>query len=307
MWSQMRLVCLCAGLGLIISYADFKTGPFFQFSYFFAIPVGIASWYGGRLTGLIFAVAMPALQSGYFFPAWIREFGAAVLVINLAMQILTFAAFSELLRRIASARRFRTHILECVPVGMWVLDRKGRLAHANPEGLEIWGGQPVAEHGEPVDQSRIWKYGSGSPVAAQDRPAARALHQGDFTKNQVFDIQRPDGTLRTILGSAVPVLDEKGRIEGAVVVNQDITEAKKLEREREDLILSLEEARKNIKILSGLLPICASCKKIRNDRGSWEQMEQYIRSHSEAEFSHGICPECMKRDYPEYAGLIDTP
>jgi PAS domain S-box-containing protein len=303
MWKQMRLVCICAVMGLIISYADFKTGPFFQFSYFFAIPVGIASWYGGRITGLTFAVLMPSLQSAYFLHAWIAEFGSTVLLVNLVMQILAFSAFAELLRRIASARRFRTHILECVPVGMWVLDRRGRLAHANPEGLEIWGGRPMEDQ-QSGGPSRIWRHGSDSPVAAQERPVVRALRHGDFTKNQVFDIQQPDGSRRTILGSAVPVLDEKGRIEGAVVVNQDITEAKRLEREREDLIHSLEEARKNIKILSGLLPICASCKKIRNDRGSWEQMEQYIRSHSEAEFSHGICPECMKRDYPEYAGLI---
>jgi PAS domain S-box-containing protein len=304
MWKQIRLVCICAGMGLIISYADFKTGPFFQFSYFFAIPVGIASWYGGRITGLTFAVLMPSLQTAYFLAAWITEFGSTVILVNLVMQILAFSAFAEMLRRIASARRFRRHILECVPVGMWVLDRKGRLVHTNPEGLEIWGGRPIEDQ-DPSGQSRIWRHGSGSPVTVQERPVVRALRHGDFTKNQVFDIQRPDGSRRTISGSAVPVLDEKGRIEGAVVVNQDITEAKRLEREREELIHSLEEARKNIKILSGLLPICASCKKIRNDRGSWEQMEQYIRSHSEAEFSHGICPECMKRDYPEYAGLIE--
>lgn len=54
-----------------------------------------------------------------------------------------------------------------------------------------------------------------------------------------------------------------------------------------------------LKTLSGLLPICASCKKIRDDRGYWNQIEGYIRDHSEAEFSHGICPECAKRLYPE--------
>jgi hypothetical protein len=51
--------------------------------------------------------------------------------------------------------------------------------------------------------------------------------------------------------------------------------------------------------LTGFLPICASCKKIRDDKGYWEQVEVYIRDHSEAEFSHGICPECMKKLYPD--------
>ena len=64
----------------------------------------------------------------------------------------------------------------------------------------------------------------------------------------------------------------------------------------------LEKALKDIKALSGLLPICSNCKKIRNDEGYWEQVEVYVRDHSEAEFSHGICPECIKKLYPEFKG-----
>jgi hypothetical protein len=64
----------------------------------------------------------------------------------------------------------------------------------------------------------------------------------------------------------------------------------------------VEEAVAHIKRLRGLLPICASCKKIRDDRGYWSQMEIYISQHSEADFSHSICPDCMKTLYPEYAG-----
>ncbi|OKY75519.1 MAG: hypothetical protein BM485_07220 [Desulfobulbaceae bacterium DB1] len=63
----------------------------------------------------------------------------------------------------------------------------------------------------------------------------------------------------------------------------------------------LEEALERVKLLSGLLPICASCKKIRDDKGYWKQIESYIRDHSEARFSHGICPECLKRFYPDIA------
>jgi PAS domain S-box-containing protein len=77
-------------------------------------------------------------------------------------------------------------------------------------------------------------------------------------------------------------------------------ERKQAEEERERLILELREALSKVKTLSGLLPICASCKKIRNDKGYWEQMEVYIRDHSEADFSHSICPECAERLYPEY-------
>jgi len=63
---------------------------------------------------------------------------------------------------------------------------------------------------------------------------------------------------------------------------------------------NLEQALSEVKKLSGLLPICASCKKIRDDQGYWTEIEGYIESHSEADFSHGICPECMKKLYPAY-------
>ena len=67
---------------------------------------------------------------------------------------------------------------------------------------------------------------------------------------------------------------------------------------------ALREAVENVKILHGLLPICASCKKIRNDEGSWRQIEEYISEHSEAEFSHGICPGCHEELYPEIYGRL---
>ena len=68
-------------------------------------------------------------------------------------------------------------------------------------------------------------------------------------------------------------------------------------------IAKLERAIKKIKKLSGLLPICASCKKIRDDKGYWKQIESYIRDNSEAEFSHGLCPGCQKRLYPGFTSI----
>jgi uncharacterized paraquat-inducible protein A len=79
----------------------------------------------------------------------------------------------------------------------------------------------------------------------------------------------------------------------------DITIQKQAEEDRERLILELREALSKIKTLSGMLPICASCKKIRDDKGYWNQIESYIKRHSEAEFSHSICPECAKKMYPD--------
>ena len=75
---------------------------------------------------------------------------------------------------------------------------------------------------------------------------------------------------------------------------QDITETKKYAAEREKLILQLQRTLADVKTLSGMLPICASCKKIRDDNGYWKQVEVYVADHSDARFSHGLCPNCEK-------------
>jgi PAS domain S-box-containing protein len=79
----------------------------------------------------------------------------------------------------------------------------------------------------------------------------------------------------------------------------DVTERKRAESEKEALLKALEDSLAKVKRLSGMLPICSSCKRIRDDQGYWQQVEEYIRDHSEAEFSHGICPECTEKLYPE--------
>ncbi len=83
-------------------------------------------------------------------------------------------------------------------------------------------------------------------------------------------------------------------------LTREVAERKRAEEEREKVISRLQQALAHVKKLSGLLPICASCKKIRDDRGYWLQVEEYIRDHSEAQFSHGLCPECAKKLYPEF-------
>ena len=82
-------------------------------------------------------------------------------------------------------------------------------------------------------------------------------------------------------------------------LEKEIIERKKAEKEKEETIAELREAALKIRTLSGMLPICSHCKKIRDDKGYWNQIESYIRTHSEAEFSHSICPECVNKLYPD--------
>ena len=72
-----------------------------------------------------------------------------------------------------------------------------------------------------------------------------------------------------------------------------------LRKELEQKVKELEVALEKVKTLSGFIPICSSCKKIRDDKGYWNQIEAYLRMHSEAEFSHSICPDCARKLYPD--------
>jgi PAS domain S-box-containing protein len=140
-----------------------------------------------------------------------------------------------------------------------------------------------------------------------DKETAKKVYQvfnqlytgGEHYKAFAWEIIRKDGTKRFHDSSVSLIRNAKGEGIGFRGISRDITERKQAEEEREKMIGDLKEALSQVKTLSGFIPICASCKKIRDDKGYWNQIESYIRDHSEAEFSHGICPDCMKKLYPD--------
>ena len=88
------------------------------------------------------------------------------------------------------------------------------------------------------------------------------------------------------------------RVSSALTLKQEMDCRKARERELQRSNEELQQALREVKVLRGLIPICASCKKIRNDGGFWQQLEEYLGEHSEAEFSHGLCQPCIKKLYP---------
>lgn len=100
-----------------------------------------------------------------------------------------------------------------------------------------------------------------------------------------------------VFGSAMMVV-------GVISIKPVFVMIKNMEEEQRALAVSLQEALDNVKILKGMLPICANCKKIRDDDGYWQQIETYITKNSDTKFSHGICPDCIKKLYPEYSEAI---
>lgn len=170
-------------------------------------------------------------------------------------------------------------LIESLPFAVIITDKDRIITSVNQKFLDIFILERSEVIGKPFDTSfyetraftRNKKW-----VLEQDKKRILLL-----SENRVLEIQEEK------------LLDIFGMLAGYIQLFMDITlEYRVLEEKKK-----LEKAIEKIKKLSGLLPICASCKKIRDDKGYWKQIESYISDHSEAEFSHGICPECADKLY----------
>ena len=203
------------------------------------------------------------------------------------------------------ARILLQYSLEQIPAGVQIAESKDvQIVLANNEASDILGQSIDNMYKISVkNQSMIsWKHfnASGEAIHIADLPLPRTILKGEITQNLETLIKRADGTERWILSNATPVKNHNDEIIAGITVFTDITKIKDMENEREKLIVDLKNALEEVKALSGLLPICSHCKKIRDDKGYWNQIESYISDHSDAQFSHGICPDCVQELYPEY-------
>jgi len=109
-----------------------------------------------------------------------------------------------------------------------------------------------------------------------------------------------NGNLVQVSLTVSPIRNAAGQVIGASAISRDISERKRAELETREMLNKLNAALGEIRTLSGLLPICTSCKRIRDEQGDWQEIESYIADRSRAEFSHSICPDCAHQLYPEF-------
>lgn len=171
-------------------------------------------------------------------------------------------------------------LVEKAPIMVWRSNITMECDYFN----EIW----LTFTGRTMEQERGNGWAEG--VHPEDFDRCLKIYTDHFAGRQVFEMEyrlrRYDGVYRWIFDRGVPYSDEDGNFKGYIGSCIDVTE-------RKEAVEALKKAQEaEIKQLRGFLPICSYCKKIRNDRNYWEQIESYISDHSNAMFSHGICPEC---------------
>ncbi len=213
----------------------------------------------------------------------------------------------EAQKALADSERRLTDIINFLPDPTWAIDIDGRVIAWNLAMERLTG----------VDKKEMigkGDYAYAFPFYDKPRPVLIdfLLHPQEDYEKEYLSINREEEA-RIISGvafnpergkrgqylaaTAAKLFDANGDVVGAIESVRDITKDKLAERERERLIEELKDAIGKVKTLSGMLPICSSCKKIRDDKGYWNQIESYLARHSEIDFSHGLCPECMDKLY----------
>lgn len=201
-------------------------------------------------------------------------------------------------RRVRRAERLLDATLRSIGDAVIATDAQGRITFMNPVAEALTGDKASDAVGRELDT--VFLTGDATTSQPVQNPAFAVIQSGEAIvpqRNQTLVAR--DCKRRPIDGTCAPIRDENGQTVGGILVFRDVSERKQYEVEREKLIAKLEEALVNVKTLRGLLPICAWCKQIRDDAGYWHGVEAYIQARSDAEFTHGICPECFEKFVPK--------
>jgi PAS domain S-box-containing protein len=211
-------------------------------------------------------------------------FGLVALVVFHAAEGLRAARAAAL--RTTERDRFLSALFGTMEDAVLVLDPELRIVEYIGRAREIYGWEPEEARGRRLTAEFTSEFPDG------DRERAMAeLAAGKPVRARIRAL-RKDGSWADLDLSATALRDAAGRVTGYLSVSREIGAQVAAER-------ALREALQNVKTLSGLLPICMYCKRVRDDEGYWEQVESYVHRHTDAQFSHGMCPECEKKHFPE--------
>lgn len=241
-------------------------------------------------------VLLISVIAGYFGAAdFIPSFGVPWYPLGYSgIFILTVVATRSLLRYrfMPITPAFAAHqIIDTMNDALIVLDSDGIVNFVNEATCRLFGYREQDFVGKRLTAGMV----ADTTFSAQFESVIRI----GTAHNHEVDYHPKEGASRTLTVSTSIMRNPVGEPLATVCVLHDITERKEAEQERENLVGKLKKALAEIKTLHGFLPICYSCKKVRDDSGYWTQVEHYLEQHSAIEFSHGLCPECGKKRMEE--------
>jgi PAS domain S-box-containing protein len=248
-------------------------------------------------------ISLPVVITPPFWETlWFRFSLAAVFlgiilwIYKRRMQLKELATQRRIDAVITKERNLLRTMVDNIPDGIYVKDKESRKILSNPADVHHLG---YTSEKEALGKNDFDKYPKelAEGFYADDQKVIQTGQPVIDREEYVIDEK---GQKVWLLTTKIPLRDENNQITGLVGIGRNITDRKRAEEERERLITELKDALADVKLLSGLVPICANCKKIRDDQGYWTQIESYIQDRSSAKFSHSICPDCAVKLYPDY-------
>lgn len=187
-----------------------------------------------------------------------------------------------------------TAMLQSIGDHISIIDADLNIVWANDVAKERFGNNIIGK------KCHEAYHNSSTPCEPSPCISKQAFADGKIHEHDTEVIDTEGNTVYFHCTANVALRDSDGNPTRVIEISRDITELKKAEEEKDRLIEKLQEAAEKIDRLNHLLPICAACKKIRNDKGYWQQVEDYLCDNAEILFSHSICPACMKKLYPDF-------
>ncbi len=252
---------------------------------------------------MVYGVIHPADREIRWFltsaqPQWDESGNLARVIISL-IDVTDRKKAEDALEKSEAKYRFLTEGMSDI---VWTMDRTLTFTYLSPSVEAALGMTPEEALERGTANIMTEDSMARARQAVADLLSSHGGHPGEPVKTGHFEAayRHRNGSIVWLENVIRPVMDGQGEVIGIHGVARNITEIREAAIERERLIEQLKKALADVKVLSGMLPICASCKKIRDDKGYWQQIESYLSEHSDALFSHSLCPECARKLYPGY-------
>ncbi len=201
-------------------------------------------------------------------------------------------------KELRESEQFLQMIIDMSPDGIILTSLTGKIIRISPKAISMSG---YNNHHDVVGRS-IFDF-----IVPEERERAKFIAieklKGNHSGSLEYQLVKKDGSFFYAEVNGEVIRDSRGKPTGMMFVERDITERKHIEEDREALLKDLQMALSEVNTLEGVVPICSSCKKIRDAQGIWNILEVYLTKHTDAQFSHGICPDCTEKYHTELTDL----
>lgn len=247
----------------------------------------------------ILFINLDAIIDSYANPN-VPYFSIDHIVVGIATGILIFFMLWRLSYRFKQQKKIETElreseqflrtIIDMSPDGIIITSLTGKILRVSPKAVTMSG---YSTQEEAIGRS-IFDF-----IVPEERERAmfiaKEMLKGNYSGAAEYQLITRDGSLMFAEVNGEVIRDINGKPKGMMFVERDVTERKRVEEDRDALLKDLQMALSDVNTLEGVVPICSSCKKIRDEDGIWNILEAYLTKHTDAQFSHGICPDCTQK------------